>query len=313
MLTMTRCCMEGSGTAGSLAQIERVVDGCMLFMTRCCMEGPGTAGSLARIEQVVDGCMLFMTRCCMEGSGTAGSLARIERVVHDCMLTMTRCCIEGSGTAGVLAQTEQISDGCMLTMTRCCMEGSGTGMRRALPMAGWGTSPSPPISLDVSTMTTRLCSSSASVRAISRMTVVLPTPGLPRNRMLLATAYQGQSVSLQIHAVICRSGGGGSVMERYLHSFLLCGKFFGVQMTQLQRCMSRTPQAETCVSLFRARHVWQSMSGKRTGMRLSYNPCGACSKVFQICLQEKGTILDRNACSCESSAVHTQNGKSHAS
>lgn len=75
-----------------------------------------------------------------------------------------------------------------LTMTRCCMDGSGTGIRRALPMAGWGTSPSPPISLEVSTMTTRLWSSSASVRAISRMTVVLPTPGLPRNRMLLATA-----------------------------------------------------------------------------------------------------------------------------
>ena len=76
----------------------------------------------------------------------------------------------------------------VLTMTRCCMDGSGTGIRRALPIAGWGTSPSPPISLEVSTMTTRLCSSSASVRAISRMTVVLPTPGLPRNRMLLATA-----------------------------------------------------------------------------------------------------------------------------
>jgi hypothetical protein len=36
-----------------------------------------------------------------------------------------------------------------------------TCMRRAPPMAGCGTSPSPPISLEVSTITTRLCSSSA--------------------------------------------------------------------------------------------------------------------------------------------------------
>jgi hypothetical protein len=37
------------------------------------------------------------------------------------------------------------------TMTRCCCDGSGTCMRRAPPMAGCGTSPSPPISLEVST------------------------------------------------------------------------------------------------------------------------------------------------------------------
>ena len=38
-------------------------------------------------------------------------------------------------------------------MTLCCWDGSGTCMRRAPPMAGCGTSPSPPISLEVSTMT----------------------------------------------------------------------------------------------------------------------------------------------------------------
>ena len=73
-------------------------------------------------------------------------------------------------------------------MTLCCMLGSGTCMRRAPPMAGWGTSPSPPISLEVSTITTRLWSSSDSTRAISRITVVLPTPGLPRKRTELGTA-----------------------------------------------------------------------------------------------------------------------------
>mmetsp|Transcript_10336 Transcript_10336/g.43999 ORF Transcript_10336/g.43999 Transcript_10336/m.43999 type:complete len:215 (+) Transcript_10336:866-1510(+) len=41
-------------------------------------------------------------------------------------------------------------------ITRCCCEGSGTCMRRAPPMAGCGTSPSPPISLLVSMITTRL-------------------------------------------------------------------------------------------------------------------------------------------------------------
>jgi hypothetical protein len=41
------------------------------------------------------------------------------------------------------------------TMTRCCCDGSGTCMRRAPPMAGCGTSPSPPISLEVSTCVLR--------------------------------------------------------------------------------------------------------------------------------------------------------------
>ena len=52
-------------------------------------------------------------------------------------------------------------------------------------MARWGTSPSPAISLEVSTMTTRFFASSDSTRAISRNIVVLPTPGRPRSRMFL--------------------------------------------------------------------------------------------------------------------------------
>mmetsp|Transcript_11721 Transcript_11721/g.38540 ORF Transcript_11721/g.38540 Transcript_11721/m.38540 type:complete len:265 (+) Transcript_11721:559-1353(+) len=68
------------------------------------------------------------------------------------------------------------------TITSCCSVGTATCMRRALPMAGCGTSPSPPISFEVSTMTTRFLRSSLSTRAISRITVVLPTPGRPRKR-----------------------------------------------------------------------------------------------------------------------------------
>lgn len=41
-------------------------------------------------------------------------------------------------------------------------------------------------------MTTRLCRSSASTRAISRTTVVLPTPGRPRKSTELGTARRGQ-------------------------------------------------------------------------------------------------------------------------
>ena len=44
----------------------------------------------------------------------------------------------------------------------------------------------------VSTMTTRLCKSSASTRAISLITVVLPTPGRPKKRMELGTSQRGQ-------------------------------------------------------------------------------------------------------------------------
>jgi len=69
-------------------------------------------------------------------------------------------------------------------ITACWRLGVGTCMRRALPMAGWGMSPSPAISLEVSTMTTRLFMSSASTRATSRSMVVLPTPGRPSSRVL---------------------------------------------------------------------------------------------------------------------------------
>ncbi len=55
-------------------------------------------------------------------------------------------------------------------------------MRRARPMPGCGISPSPPISLLVSMITTRLRHSSDSRRAISRTLVVLPTPGRPYRR-----------------------------------------------------------------------------------------------------------------------------------
>ena len=54
-----------------------------------------------------------------------------------------------------------------------------TCMRRARPMPACAMSPSPPISLEVSTITTRLLCASDSNRAISRITVVFPTPGRP--------------------------------------------------------------------------------------------------------------------------------------
>jgi hypothetical protein len=57
-------------------------------------------------------------------------------------------------------------------------------MRLARPMPACGTSPSPPISLLVSTMTTRLSRSSASSLDSSRMAVVFPTPGRPINNTL---------------------------------------------------------------------------------------------------------------------------------
>ena len=68
-------------------------------------------------------------------------------------------------------------------ITACCSSGEGTCMRRARPMPGWGMSPSPAISFEVSTTTTRLASSSASTRAASRRMVVLPTPGRPSRRI----------------------------------------------------------------------------------------------------------------------------------
>ncbi len=68
-------------------------------------------------------------------------------------------------------------------ITSCCRAGVRTCIRRALPMAGWGMSPSPAISFDVSTTTTRLPRSSARTRAASRSIVVLPMPGRPMMRI----------------------------------------------------------------------------------------------------------------------------------
>lgn len=70
-----------------------------------------------------------------------------------------------------------MTTGCKLTsywyvVQRACM-------RLAPPMPGCGMLPSPPISLLVSTMTTRRWCSSDSSLAISRTLVVFPTPGRP--------------------------------------------------------------------------------------------------------------------------------------
>ena len=54
-------------------------------------------------------------------------------------------------------------------------------MRRALPIEGCGKSPSPAISFDVSIIMTRFFIEST--RAISRIAVVLPTPGRPKSKI----------------------------------------------------------------------------------------------------------------------------------
>ena len=79
-------------------------------------------------------------------------------------------------------------------MTACCIDGVGTCIRRALPTAGCGMSPSPPISFEVSTIITRFLRSSASTRAASRNSVVLPTPGRPIIRMLLPDSTMSRMI-----------------------------------------------------------------------------------------------------------------------
>mmetsp|Transcript_36946 Transcript_36946/g.94487 ORF Transcript_36946/g.94487 Transcript_36946/m.94487 type:complete len:280 (+) Transcript_36946:878-1717(+) len=105
-----------------------------------------------------------------------------------------------SASASVPTSSTMITSGMWFStasiMTRCCWLGSGTCIRRAEPMAGCGTSPSPPISLEVSTMTTRFRKSSLSTRAISRITVVLPTPGRPRKRMLSLASSRSWTISM---------------------------------------------------------------------------------------------------------------------
>ena len=73
--------------------------------------------------------------------------------------------------------------------------GVGTCIRRARPMPGCGTSPSPAISFEVSTITTRFARSSARTRATSRSIVVFPTPGRPRSRMLRPDSTMSRMIS----------------------------------------------------------------------------------------------------------------------
>ena len=81
-------------------------------------------------------------------------------------------------------------------ITSCWSAGVGTCMRRARPMPGCGMSPSPAISFEVSTTTTRLSRSSASTRATSRSMVVLPTPGRPRSRIDFPVSTMSRMMSM---------------------------------------------------------------------------------------------------------------------
>ena len=56
-------------------------------------------------------------------------------------------------------------------------------------------SPSPAISLLVSTITTRFATSSLRTRALSRRSVVLPTPGRPRSRTLCPASMTSRTMS----------------------------------------------------------------------------------------------------------------------
>src|SRR6476469_351057 len=81
-------------------------------------------------------------------------------------------------------------------ITSCCSDGVRTCIRRALPMAGWGMSPSPAISFEVSTTTTRLPCSSARTRAASRSIVVLPMPGRPMIRIDFPVSTKSLMISI---------------------------------------------------------------------------------------------------------------------
>ncbi len=81
-------------------------------------------------------------------------------------------------------------------ITSCWRLGVRTCIRRALPIAGCGMSPSPAISFEVSTTTTRLRCSSARTRAASRSIVVLPMPGRPMIRIDFPVSMKSAMISI---------------------------------------------------------------------------------------------------------------------
>lgn len=108
----------------------------------------------------------IITRCCSAGSGTWGRQGRSDT---------SAVSSQGRGRPEPRVPPREAGDKALQPLRTCIL--------LAGPMPTWGMSPSPPISLLVSTMTTRICSSSASIRDISRRAVVLPEPGRPSSRI----------------------------------------------------------------------------------------------------------------------------------
>jgi len=81
-------------------------------------------------------------------------------------------------------------------MVACWCSGLGTWRRRAEPMPGCGRSPSPAISLEVSTTMTLLFRSVERTRAVSLRNVVFPLAGGPRNKIFLPLSVMSRMTSM---------------------------------------------------------------------------------------------------------------------
>mmetsp|Transcript_11234 Transcript_11234/g.31281 ORF Transcript_11234/g.31281 Transcript_11234/m.31281 type:complete len:277 (+) Transcript_11234:340-1170(+) len=108
--------------------------------------------------------MTRMPRCAMVRSASTSDRLEISS-------TMT--------TLGLWFSTASRIRSCCRLKTCPSLRYDSTGSQRALPMAGCGTMPSPPISHVLSTTTTMFRLSSARRRANSRSAVVLPVLGRP--------------------------------------------------------------------------------------------------------------------------------------
>ena len=153
-------------------------------------------------------------------------------------------------------------------ITSCWSDGVRTCIRRALPMAGCGMSPSPAISLEVSTTTTRLPRSSARTRAASRSIVVLPMPGRPMIRIDFPVSTKSVMISIVPYTARPMRQVSPTILPLRLRMALMrwSVRSMPARLSSPNEPMCSTTKAMSASSISRSRSM-TSESGKRASGR----------------------------------------------
>ena len=135
-------------------------------------------------------------------------------------------------------------------------------------MAGCGMSPSPAISFEVSTTTTRLPMSSARTRAASRSIVVLPMPGRPMIRIDFPVSTKSLMISIVPYTARPMRQVSPTILPLRLRMALMrwSVRSMPARLSSPNEPMCSTTNAMSASSISRSRSI-TSESGKRASGR----------------------------------------------